>query len=124
MERGEISNRVIKLNLGCGGRPLPGYVNVDADTLEQLKQEDMTIGEAFRNARNAYLPEDASWEVWWSPPLVYTGITALDEQYQNNLAKRTAATSGLDPQLDNKFQSFFEYHIFGDPAFVPYVPVT
>ena len=94
------------------------------DTLEQLKQEDMTIGEAFRNARNAYLPEDASWEVWWSPPLVYTGITALDEQYQNNLAKRTAATSGLDPQLDNKFQSFFEYHIFGDPAFVPYVPVT
>ncbi|MGD1151761.1 MAG: methyltransferase domain-containing protein [Syntrophales bacterium] len=37
MEQGEISYQEIKLNLGCGGRPLPGYVNVDADTLEQLK---------------------------------------------------------------------------------------
>jgi predicted SAM-dependent methyltransferase len=27
----------IRLNLGCGGRPLPGYVNVDKDTLEELK---------------------------------------------------------------------------------------
>lgn len=27
----------IKLNLGCGGYPLPGYVNVDLDNLEQLK---------------------------------------------------------------------------------------
>ena len=27
----------IKLNLGCGGRPLEGYVNVDFDTLDQIK---------------------------------------------------------------------------------------
>lgn len=27
----------LKLNLGCGGRPLPGYVNVDMDTLDQIK---------------------------------------------------------------------------------------
>jgi hypothetical protein len=94
------------------------------DTVNQLKQGDMSIGEAFRNARNDYLPQDASWEVWWSPPLVYTGIHALDEEYQNALFKRTATASVLDPRLDNKFQSFFEYHIFGDPAFVPYVPLS
>lgn len=29
--------RDIRLNLGCGGRPLPGYINVDLDDLETLK---------------------------------------------------------------------------------------
>ncbi|MCJ7778199.1 MAG: class I SAM-dependent methyltransferase [Sedimentisphaerales bacterium] len=28
----------IRLNLGCGGRPLQGYINVDLDTLEELKE--------------------------------------------------------------------------------------
>lgn len=27
----------IRLNLGCGGRPLPGYINVDMDSLEELQ---------------------------------------------------------------------------------------
>ena len=27
----------IKLNLGCGGRPLQEYINVDSDDLETLK---------------------------------------------------------------------------------------
>ena len=27
----------IKLNLGCGGRPLPGYINIDSDSLEKIK---------------------------------------------------------------------------------------
>lgn len=95
-----------------------------ADTLAALKKGDISIGKAFREARNIYLPEDASWKVWWSPPLVYTGIPALDQQLQNDYTKRTAAAggTGLNPQIDNKYQSFFEYTIYGDPAFVPYVP--
>lgn len=28
----------IRLNLGCGGRPLPGYVNVDQDSLATLRK--------------------------------------------------------------------------------------
>ncbi|MFC1764321.1 methyltransferase domain-containing protein [Planctomycetota bacterium] len=30
-------NDEIKINMGCASRPLPSYVNVDLDTLEQLK---------------------------------------------------------------------------------------
>lgn len=29
--------RKIKLNLGCGGRLLPNYINIDLDTIDQLK---------------------------------------------------------------------------------------
>lgn len=41
----------VRLNLGCGGRPLPNYINVDMDTLEQIRvrypnqefSEDMVV---------------------------------------------------------------------------------
>ena len=32
------SLKEIRLNLGCGGRPLPGYTNIDLDSLEKMKQ--------------------------------------------------------------------------------------
>jgi len=95
------------------------------DMLSELRKGDVSIGKAYRDARNIYLPEDASWKVWWSPPLVDTGIPALNQQLQDNYIKRAAAGgSGADPRLDNKYQSFFEYTIYGDPAFVPYVPAS
>ena len=28
----------IKLNLGCGGRPLKDFINIDMDTLDQIKK--------------------------------------------------------------------------------------
>lgn len=32
------SDEPIRLNLGCGGRPLSNYINVDMDTLQQIKE--------------------------------------------------------------------------------------
>jgi predicted SAM-dependent methyltransferase len=32
-----MNNTQIKLNIGCGGEPLPGYVNIDADDLDTLR---------------------------------------------------------------------------------------
>jgi hypothetical protein len=91
------------------------------DLCEELKEDDVGIGLAYRNARNIYLPEDADWEVWWSPPLITTGIKELDAKIFNELSDGEPV--GLDPRLDNKYMSFFEYTLYGDPAFNPYVPV-
>ena len=32
-----MTNKQIRLNIGCGGQPLDGYINVDLDNLETLK---------------------------------------------------------------------------------------
>ena len=29
---------MIKINIGCGGRPLKDYINIDMDTKEQLEK--------------------------------------------------------------------------------------
>jgi predicted SAM-dependent methyltransferase len=31
-------NELVRLNIGCGGRPLPEYINVDQDGLEELRR--------------------------------------------------------------------------------------
>lgn len=31
-------NSLVRLNLGCGGRPLPGYINIDMDSLDQIRE--------------------------------------------------------------------------------------
>jgi hypothetical protein len=94
-----------------------------ADLCEELqKEKGMSIGLAFREARNRYLPEDAKWLVWWSPPLIVTGLPDVDAQLLKTMAAKGG--SGLDERLDNKFMSFQEYTLYGDPAFIPYVPVN
>ena len=93
-----------------------------ADICSELNKNDATLGLALRNARNRYLPEDATWKVWWSPPLITTGVQDVDNQLFKSMAEK--ASSGLNEQLDNKYMSFFEYTLYGDPAFTPYIPAT
>jgi len=93
-----------------------------SDMLESLKKEEgTTIGYAFREARNNYFDEnEINWKVWWSPPLVYTGDPDIDRDIYNNMASQE---TGFLPRMDNKFLSFYEYTIYGDPAFTPYIPI-
>jgi hypothetical protein len=67
-------------------------------------KDDATIGKAFRDAKNRYLPEDADWELWWSPPLQH------------------GAPAGYGKFLSSKYVTYQEFVLYGDPAFNPYVP--
>ena len=94
-----------------------------SDMLDALKKEEGTsIGYAFREARNNYLDEnEINWKLWWSPPLVITG----DYETDSNIYKQMAGNedAGYLPRMDNKFLSFYEYTMYGDPALVPYIPI-
>jgi hypothetical protein len=96
------------------------------DTCNNLKKNDVSIGLAFRNAKNNYLPTDADWQLWWSPPLnFYTGNSLTDyELAMNNYSDLYKSTSskGLSTMLESKYVSFQEYILFGDPALNLYEP--
>ena len=66
-----------------------------------------TIGKAFRDAKNNYLPYDADWELWWSPPLS---------------AGEHGGETGYGKHLYSKYTTFYEFCLYGDPAFNPYMP--
>jgi len=98
------------------------------DLCEDLRENDVSIGLAFRNARNNYLtPEEINWEVWWSPPLVSTGDALLDMElnrdnqlYYNSASASGGAGKGI--MLESKYFSFQEYLLYGDPALNLYEP--
>jgi len=86
-------------------------VKIYEDMCNFLADDDATMGEAFRDAKNIYLPEDADWKLWWSPPLTATSSSA-------------GAETGYGTHLAAKYTSFHEYVLYGDPAFNPYEPVN
>ena len=79
-------------------------VKIYEDLCNNLKDMDCSIGLAFRDAKNVYLPEDAEWELWWNPPL------------------SSGEDSGYGDHVSAKYTSYHEYVLYGDPAFNPYVP--
>jgi len=89
------------------------------DTCSNLEKLNCSVGLALRNAKNNYLIADASWLLWWSPPLnFYTGDSGVT---QADLYM-TSASKGLSSMMESKYVSFQEYILFGDPAFNPYEP--
>jgi hypothetical protein len=112
-----------KINARKGIYPDPHFgFKIYTDLCEDLNDQNVTIGLAFRNARNSYLPADADWELWWAPPLVRTGDIQLDQELNNERIKSTS--SGPGPMIEAKYVSYQEYMLFGDPAFNPYEPLN
>jgi len=110
---------------GIFPEPHFGY-KIYTDLCEDLRKNNVSIGMALRNAKNKYLPADADWELWWSPPLIRTGNLLLNQEIINKYSKRVKSTdgSGTGPMLENKYTSYQEYLLFGDPAFNPYEPIN
>ncbi len=98
------------------------------DMATNMWKMNMSVGKALRDAKNSYLPGDASWLLWWSPPLnIDTGDAWLDLQMaQDNYADlyQTTAAKGLNPMMEAKYVSFQEYILFGDPALNVYEPTN
>ena len=92
------------------------------DLCEDLRENDVSIGMAFRNAKNRYLQQDADWELWWAPPLVSTGNAAWDSEV--NADRMVTTSSGPGPMLEAKYVSYQEYMLFGDPALNLYEPIN
>ena len=76
------------------------------DISSYMKEEDCSTGEAFRLAKNKYLPEDITWELWWTPPL----------------SSSSDAPDFYGRHEDAKYTTYFEFVLYGDPAFNPYEP--
>ncbi len=81
------------------------------DICYSLSDDDATIGKAFRDAKNDYLPQDAEWDLWWSPPLSALGLSTL-----------ASGDEGFGPHIAAKYTTYQEFVLFGDPAFNPYTP--
>jgi hypothetical protein len=107
-----------------GNYPDPHFaLKIYTDMCFDMKDEDSTIGMAFRNAKNGYLQYEYDWPIWWSPPLVYTGDYEEDQSLQEVFAERMkeqAANNKL--MLNNKWTCYQEYFLFGDPALNLYLP--
>jgi len=115
-----------KLNARKGIYPDPHFGNlIYTDLVNCLNEKDSSIGMALREARNKYLPQDASWKLWWSPPLVTTGDLLQDIEIQNTYSERMASAALKDPyMMQNKYTSYQEYMLFGDPALNLYEPLN
>ena len=85
---------------------------------DEMFKDDATLGEALRNARNDYLPDQIDETYLWTPPL-----NSEDSMYQQPAyMKSTAKGAGNVPV--EKYAAIYELNLLGDPMWNPYQPVN
>jgi len=88
------------------------------DFINDLINNDSTVGMALRNAKNKYLHQDANSTFLWTPPLNLVDLPGYNHK-TNTLRKFE-----YDNYLDKKYVCLHEFNLYGDPAFNPYQPVN
>ena len=92
-------------------------LNIYDYMLNELKTNDCTVGEAFRLAKNQYIPSDADWQLWWAPPLTTDNPLSLEAL----ISMSSGGETGYGYHMYAKYTTYHEFVLYGDPAFNPYM---
>ncbi len=103
-----------KLNARKGIYPEPHFGHIIYEDFFKDLGRDKDVGTALRNARNGYLPKDWDATFTWVPPL------NPEKDAAGTLIPSAAGGSGI--VLEHKYMAYYEYTLYGDPAFNPYTP--
>lgn len=86
--------------------------------LFDMFENDISIGTALRNAKNAYLPDQLEKTYRWTPPLSISSRLPL-QIVEDILTTKTEADNRFPVE---KYCTIYQINLLGDPAFNPYEP--
>jgi hypothetical protein len=87
----------------------------------EMFEQDIDIGTALRNAKNAFLPAQIDITFRWTPPLSIIDNLPYDLQQQINDNIKSTAEEDLTFPVE-KYCTIYQINLLGDPAFNPYEP--
>jgi len=83
-----------------------------------LVNEDVSVGEALRNAKNDFLPDQIDASYLWTPPLSLP--SDLPSEIKEEILSTASSGAGTVPV--EKYCTIYQLNLQGDPAFNPYEP--
>jgi len=102
---------------------VPVYFNqyIFEHAILEMFHNNVDIGTALRNAKNAFLPAQINITFRWTPPLSISDNLPYDVQQQINDNIKSTAEEDLTFPVE-KYCTIYQINLLGDPAFNPYEP--
>jgi len=91
------------------------------ETMLQMFDEDVSIGQALRDSKNDFLPEKFDDKMRWRPVLNLPPSLPGDLVDESENSYKSTA-KGLDNYPVEKYATIFQVNLLGDPTFNPYEP--
>ena len=90
------------------------------ESYKNLIDDDATIGQALRDAKNKFLPNNFEHKYLWTPPLSITNL--MPEDIAEEITQ-TSSSAGSNVPVE-KYCTIYQLNLLGDPAFNPYQPIN
>jgi hypothetical protein len=87
-----------------------------------MAKNDVPIGVALRDGKNAYLPAQFDKTFRWTPPLSI--ISNLPTEIRNEIDQGMKSTAQDMRFPVEKYSTIYQINLLGDPAFNPYEPIN